>query len=271
MEVVYLLLVIICVGLSHQLSTSDSNTCKSDKGIECCYGYILSQDGTRCEACPAGYFGIDCTYTCPRGYYGIRCNSKCNCRDSENCDNVIGCVPKVGKKSPFMSVNVATSKFVLEHTPPTTDTILGNKSTGIYQQFDGGKITRVYIMVYTSCVSLGVLCIILFTISLCVIFARHFRNFKVESLKLVENPYDQITENVSHGHDKKNNDHQTMRPFLPPPRVITIDENRVSKQWPKNSLLEASKDYDYVYESGDYLNPYNMTLEYTGHVYKDLA
>lgn len=40
-------------------------------------------------ACPAGYYGINCSYVCSTSYYGIGCTTKCECSP---CHHIFGCM-----------------------------------------------------------------------------------------------------------------------------------------------------------------------------------
>lgn len=40
-------------------------------------------------ACPAGYYGINCSDVCSTSYYGIGCTTKCECTP---CHHIYGCM-----------------------------------------------------------------------------------------------------------------------------------------------------------------------------------
>ncbi|XP_052073176.1 platelet endothelial aggregation receptor 1-like [Mytilus californianus] len=62
--------------------------------IECCPDFF-NQNG-KCQACPAGKYGKDCSLSCMPNYYGVQCKTQCNCTDNKKCDPIHGCVCKTG-------------------------------------------------------------------------------------------------------------------------------------------------------------------------------
>ncbi|XP_062604790.1 multiple epidermal growth factor-like domains protein 10 [Saccostrea cucullata] len=44
-----------------------------------------------CQACPPGYFDLDCSSQCPPSRYGFMCAYLCNCSNSY-CNHVTGCL-----------------------------------------------------------------------------------------------------------------------------------------------------------------------------------
>ncbi|XP_062582474.1 uncharacterized protein LOC134244229 [Saccostrea cucullata] len=43
----------------------------------CCANY--KRNGSQCEECSPGTFGINCKISCPDGFYGRYCKERCNC------------------------------------------------------------------------------------------------------------------------------------------------------------------------------------------------
>lgn len=41
------------------------------------------------SACPAGYYGINCSDVCHTSYYGVGCITKCECSP---CHHIYGCM-----------------------------------------------------------------------------------------------------------------------------------------------------------------------------------
>ncbi|CAC5396936.1 MEGF10_11 [Mytilus coruscus] len=62
--------------------------------IECCPDYV-NQNG-KCQACPAGKYGKDCSLPCMPNYHGVQCKKLCNCVDYKKCDPVHACVCNTG-------------------------------------------------------------------------------------------------------------------------------------------------------------------------------
>ncbi|CAC5396935.1 MEGF10_11 [Mytilus coruscus] len=62
--------------------------------LECCPDYV-NQNG-KCQACPAGKYGRDCSLPCMPNYHGVQCKKLCNCADYKKCDPVYGCVCDTG-------------------------------------------------------------------------------------------------------------------------------------------------------------------------------
>eukprot|EP00105_Crassostrea_gigas_P004338 XP_011417519.1 PREDICTED: N-acetylglucosamine-1-phosphodiester alpha-N-acetylglucosaminidase-like [Crassostrea gigas] len=58
----------------------------TDGAEDCCYGLV--KIGNICKACPAGYFGANCSTPCPPHMYGSGCTQKCTC---SHCHPVFGC------------------------------------------------------------------------------------------------------------------------------------------------------------------------------------
>nr|XP_034306796.1 tyrosine-protein kinase receptor Tie-2-like isoform X1 [Crassostrea gigas] len=58
----------------------------TDGAEDCCYGLV--KIGNICKACPAGYFGKNCSNPCPLQLYGPDCTQICYC---SYCHPVYGC------------------------------------------------------------------------------------------------------------------------------------------------------------------------------------
>ncbi|CAC5374245.1 unnamed protein product [Mytilus coruscus] len=272
---------------SHQLSTTDKNACKSDTGIECCYGYILSKDRSRCEDCPAGLYGNSCSYKCPYGQYGVRCNSKCTCSGKQICDRVEGCKLKTRfvealvttgqrkEKSNQYSTEIQTTKrpsTAIEEGTSDIDTVV------LYSSENREEKTRVVYIIYSSGGALAFACILIFIIGMFLVFKRLGSSKIVPIYKTDQILYDEIPE------DLLQSDVEINRPVVSPQKFGYYNDNThvpLSKQHSGN--LEGSepppyyndkKEYDYAYQKSNdyYLNPYN-SLQMTGysdHLYRDL-
>ncbi|XP_063447865.1 multiple epidermal growth factor-like domains protein 10 [Mytilus trossulus] len=73
---------------------SNVYTFQKEFDIVCCPDYIY-QNG-KCEACPPGKFGPDCTLPCLTNYFGVQCTQMCTCTDNRKCDPRYGCVCNEG-------------------------------------------------------------------------------------------------------------------------------------------------------------------------------
>ncbi|XP_063427711.1 uncharacterized protein LOC134711187 [Mytilus trossulus] len=279
------------VKVSHQLSTNDKNACKSDTGIECCYGFILSQDRSKCEDCPAGLYGNSCSYKCPYGQYGVRCNSKCpkNCSGKLTCDRVEGCQLKnMFRKAKLI---VTTSQRKERSTPfPTESRTTKRPSTAIpegtsdiytevlYRSQNRHEQTRVVYVIYSSGGALALACIFLFIVGMIFVFKRMDRSKIVPFHNADQIIYDEIPE------DLIPSDAAVKRPVVSPQLLGYYNENTdglLSKQHFGNldgseppPYYNEQKEYDYAYQKNNdyYLNPYNalQTTGYSDHLYHDL-
>ncbi|XP_078341640.1 uncharacterized protein LOC111108070 isoform X2 [Crassostrea virginica] len=66
--------------LKPRLEEDGTKTCLSD--------YYLN--GDVCTACPAGYYGVNCSFPCPPTTYGSNCAEQCSCSNT-SCHHVYGC------------------------------------------------------------------------------------------------------------------------------------------------------------------------------------
>ncbi|XP_052074010.1 protein draper-like [Mytilus californianus] len=69
---------------------SNPSETQKELDIECCPHYIYQN--RKCEACPRGKFGQDCSLSCLRNYYGVQCKQMCSCTGNTKCDPINGCV-----------------------------------------------------------------------------------------------------------------------------------------------------------------------------------
>lgn len=53
-------------------------------------------------ACPAGYYGINCSDVCSTSYYGIGCTTKCECSP---CHHIFGCMLLTRVKQTMQRIN----------------------------------------------------------------------------------------------------------------------------------------------------------------------
>lgn len=53
-------------------------------------------------ACPAGYYGINCSDVCSTSYYGIGCTTKCECYP---CHHIYGCMMITTVKQAIQMIN----------------------------------------------------------------------------------------------------------------------------------------------------------------------
>lgn len=98
----HLLFIFAYVGRIINLKIGDPNVCpkqvkisnlsvtQKEFDIECCPNYIYQN--RKCEACPSGKFGQDCSLPCLTNYYGVQCKHMCNCTGNTTCDPINGCV-----------------------------------------------------------------------------------------------------------------------------------------------------------------------------------
>lgn len=63
-----------------------SNGNLTNEAEDCCYDFF--KIGNFCKACPAGYFGANCSSPCPPQLYGPDCTKTCTC---SRCHHVFGC------------------------------------------------------------------------------------------------------------------------------------------------------------------------------------
>ncbi|CAC5403894.1 unnamed protein product [Mytilus coruscus] len=262
---------------------------KTEFWIECCYGYILSTDRSRCEDCPAGLYGNSCLYKCPYGQYGVRCNSKCpkTCSGKLTCDRVEGCQ----LKNIFRKANVTTTERKERSTQYSTESQTTKRpSTAIaegtldintevlYRSQKREEKTRVVYVIYSSCGSLAFACILLFIVGMVFVFKRMGSSKIVPFYNADQIIYDEIPE------DLIPSDVTVKRPVVSPLKFGYYNDNTdvlLSKQHSGN--LEDSepppyyndqKEYDYAYQKNNdyYLNPYNtlQTTGYSDHLYHDL-
>ncbi|XP_078339484.1 uncharacterized protein LOC111108071 [Crassostrea virginica] len=54
----------------------------------CISNYYVN--GDVCTECPAGYYGVNCSFPCPPTTYGSNCAEQCSC-SSTSCHHVYGC------------------------------------------------------------------------------------------------------------------------------------------------------------------------------------
>lgn len=260
-SVIFLL---ILISSTHPLSTKDSNVCRTRTGLECCFGYVLSQDKSKCEECPPGFYGNACKKECLEGQYGRLCDSKCHCTRNQICDKVVGCVLKIDV-STSVSVTVEdgekkrTSLYetIIKLSTETTSPTNSSDATNQLKMLTSKQTTVVYYVIYSSSGALAMFSLLLLIAGFIVYKLKSSKNSTVCPIVVDESIYDDIgeTDNTLMISNINRQEKQTKRPYLPPPR---------------NS---EGKDYDYtVYQSDDYLNPYNCIRksEYSDHVYNGI-
>ena len=252
------------ISNTHQLSTKDTNVCRTRNGLECCFGYVLSQD--KCEECPAGYYGNACKKECLEGQYGRLCDYSCNCTRNQVCDKVVGCVLKKDvstftvrdaekMRTSLYDTNVQLSTGTAS---PTNSSDSTNQSKPLMPSATK-QTTEVYYVIYSSSGFLIMFSILLFIAGCIGYKLKSSKNSTVFPSVIDQSIYDDIgeTDDTIMISNINRQEKQAKCPYLPPPRDYYSEHN----------------EYDYAAcQSDDYLNPYNCIRksEYSDHVYNGI-
>lgn len=81
------------------------------QGVGCCYGFVLNERTGKCDKCPLGYYGNECSEKCFPPTYGEDCQSLCNCPVKE-CHFVNGCVQRHLTSAEYTKLADASSSVI---------------------------------------------------------------------------------------------------------------------------------------------------------------